>query len=50
MYSIGLAMLTRAANDEEEGRELVRGQCANLSILLAAGLGLLWFLGWLLAL
>jgi len=50
MYSTGLAMLTRPANDEDERPELVRGDCASLSILLSLGLGLLWFLGWLLTL
>ena len=50
MYSIGRAMLIRTANDENERPQLVRGDCANLSILLSLGLGLLWFLGWLLTL
>ena len=50
MYSICLAMLVRPANDEDDRPQLVRGDCANLSILLSLGLGLLWFLGWLLTL
>jgi hypothetical protein len=33
-----------------ECAELARGECASLSILLSTGVGLLWFLGWLLTL
>jgi hypothetical protein len=50
MYSTGLAMLIRPANDDDERPQLVRRDCASLSILLSLGLGLLWFLGWLLTL
>lgn len=35
---------------DDERAELVRGERASLSILLSTGVGLLWFLGWLLTL
>jgi hypothetical protein len=35
---------------DDEYAELARGECASLSILLTTGVGLLWFLGWLLTL
>jgi hypothetical protein len=35
---------------DDECAEFANGECASLSILLSAGVGLLWFLGWLLTL
>ena len=43
-------MLLQPANEDDDKLELARGECASLSILLVVGLGLLGFLGWLLAL
>jgi hypothetical protein len=43
-------MLVRPAKEDDDELELARGECASLAILLVAGLGLLWFLGWLLTL
>ena len=43
--------IQRAQNQADDERaELVRGERASLSILLSTGVGLLWFLGWLLTL
>ena len=43
-------MLLQPANEDDDDLELPRGERASLSVLLVVGLGLLWFLGWLLAL
>ena len=50
MYSTGLPMLAQPAHEEDDNLEPARVECASLSILLVAGLGLLWFFGWLLTL
>ena len=52
MYSTPAAMNIQQppGRAEDDCAELARGECASLSLLLSTGVGLLWFLGWLLTL
>lgn len=52
MYSTRLAMRSRSANDQpyDDNLKLAPGEGWNIAIVLFAGVGLLWFLGWLLTL
>jgi hypothetical protein len=52
IYSTAAAMPIQPPQGQadDECAELARGEWASLSILLSTGMGLLWFLGWLLTL